>query len=60
MEDVKQVEVIAADRLNDSVILTFDDGRCGIYTSDLLYSMLPSAREIHESEDHEASEPAGR
>ncbi len=53
MEDVKKSRVIAADRLDDSVIITFDDGRCGIYSSHLLYSMLPSSHELHGSDQME-------
>lgn len=47
------VTVTAADRLNNSIIITFSDGRCGVYSSALLYSMLASARELHEAEPTE-------
>ena len=60
MQDTKKSRVIAADRLEDSVILTFEDGRCGIYSSHLLYSMLPSARELYESDNLDRSELAGK
>ena len=53
MEDVSKLKVTAADRLDGSVIITFNDGRCGIYSSELLHSMLTSARELQEPDDVE-------
>ena len=49
-------KVVAADRLNNSVIITFSDGRCGVYSSQLLYTMLGSARELHDPDNAEAEE----
>ncbi len=59
MEDVTKLKVIAADRLSGSVIITFNDGRCGMYSPDLLYAMLASARELHESDTIELEATAG-
>ncbi len=53
MEDVSKLKVTAADRLDGSVIISFNDGKVGIYSSELLYSMLTSARELQESDDVE-------
>ena len=58
MEDVSKLKVIAADRLDGSVIITFNDGRCGIYSSKLLHSMLTSARELQELDDVEVKATA--
>ena len=41
----------SADRFDGFLVITFDDGRCGIYDSDLLYTMLSQAREVHEEQD---------
>lgn len=53
------LRVVSADRLSGSVIITFNDGRCGMYSPDLLYAMLASARELHESDTVELEATAG-
>ena len=55
MEERKKPHLIAADRLDGSVIITFDDGRAGIYSSEVLYAALPQARELHEVDAAELS-----
>ncbi len=59
MEDVTKMKVTAADRLDGSVIITFYDGRVGIYSSELLRSMLASAQELRESDDIEVETQEG-
>jgi hypothetical protein len=47
MEDVKAIpRVIEALRLRDGVVITFEDGKCALYTSALLYEMFPNADEL--------------
>jgi hypothetical protein len=36
--------------LGDGVIITFDDGKSAIYPGSLLYTMLPYAIEVKESD----------
>ena len=49
MEDRSQVKVVAVERLHGSIIITFDEGKCGMYSSEQLRAMLDSARELQET-----------
>ena len=42
---------VTADRFQDSVIIIFNDGRGGVYSSELLYAQLPHSELIEEPED---------
>ena len=53
MSDARSTHVISADRLDGSLIITFENGRCAIYSSDLLYATLPAAKEIYEEDAEE-------
>ena len=33
--------IVAADRLSDGIIIEFDDGRCGIFDVETLYTCFP-------------------
>ncbi|HMH14710.1 MAG TPA: hypothetical protein VK578_16550 [Edaphobacter sp.] len=47
MEDGKGIpRIIEALRMRDGVILTFEDGKCALYTVALLYAMFPNADEL--------------
>jgi len=47
MKDVKVIpRVIEALRLRDGVVITFEDGKCAVYTAALLYAMFPNADEL--------------
>ncbi len=35
--------LLAAERLNGGVIITFDDGKCAVYSASLLYATLDQA-----------------
>ncbi len=59
MEEVAPLRVVAADRLDGSVIITFNDGACGVYSSELLHAMLASARQLREADSDEAKAPDG-
>ena len=38
------------DRVEDGVVITFEDGRCAIYSSALLRHFLAQAKEVAESD----------
>ena len=48
MEHRETPYVVSADRINGSIIVAFEDGRCGVYSAELLYEMLPRAREFRD------------
>ena len=48
MKDQEEPHVVSADRLDGSIIITFNDGRCAIYSSALLYATLPQAEELYD------------
>ncbi len=48
MKEQASPHILSADRLDGSVLITFNDGRCAIYSSDLLYSALPQAKELND------------
>lgn len=52
MEDQAKPHIVSADRLDGSLIITFSDGQCGMYSSALLYKILPQAEELIEAGDH--------
>jgi hypothetical protein len=41
--------VMQAERLNGAVVITFDDGKCAVYSAALLYAMFPQADRVDES-----------
>jgi hypothetical protein len=51
MEPSSSHRVVAAERLNGGVIITFDDGKCAFYTASLLHSNLAQAKIVEEPED---------
>jgi hypothetical protein len=50
MDTASQPRIVSAERLGDGVIITFDDGQSAIYPGSLLYTMLPHAIEVKESD----------
>jgi hypothetical protein len=47
MEDVKAtLRIIEALRLRGGVVITFENGKCALYTAALLYAMFPNADEL--------------
>ena len=51
MAEKHERRIVAADRLENALIITFDDGRCAEFSSTLLYAMLSEAKELFESQD---------
>jgi hypothetical protein len=50
METQGAPHVISADRISRGVVITFDDGKCALYSSDLLRGTFPQAEELKETE----------
>lgn len=42
--------IIAAERLNEGVVLKFDNGKCGFYSSSLLFSLWSECEELNEAD----------
>lgn len=43
-------EVIAAERLNEGVVIKFADGQCGFYSSAFLFSKLSECEQLDEAD----------
>ena len=54
MSEDRTPSIVAADRLNDAVIIEFDNGRCGVFDAKALYTLLPSVPELTEQTTEEA------
>jgi hypothetical protein len=50
MESTPLPRVIEAQRLSGGVIITFDDGKCAVFSAALLHATFSQAKEIKESE----------
>jgi hypothetical protein len=46
MEPTAAPRVIYAERLNGGVIITFDDGKCALYSASLLHVTFSQAEEV--------------
>lgn len=50
--DVKsEPRILAADRVANSLVIEFDDGKCALFPASLLHDTIPQAVQINESED---------
>ena len=49
MDTNENPRVVVADRINGGVYIEFADGNSGLYSSNLLYQMLPEAKPIVEA-----------
>jgi hypothetical protein len=50
MESKPAPRIVSADRFNDGLLITFDDGRCAFYPSALLNAVFSQAEEFKENE----------
>lgn len=41
-----QARILTVERLDGSVIIMFDDGKCALYSSALLHAMFPQAQDL--------------
>jgi hypothetical protein len=46
MEIRPDPRILFAERLDNSLIITFDNGKCGLYPAHLLYAVLPQAKDL--------------
>lgn len=44
--------IVVADRMNDGLIIKFDDGKCAFYSCALLYENLSKCEELDETDLH--------
>lgn len=42
--------IVIADRMNDGVVIKFDDGKCAFYPCTLLYATFAKCEELNEKE----------
>jgi hypothetical protein len=50
METQSAPRVISVDRFRRGVVIAFDDGKCALYSSDLLHGTFPQAEELEETD----------
>lgn len=50
MQPPSNPRIVSADRLSGGVIIMFDDGKCALYSENLLRSVFPQAKELNEAE----------
>ena len=43
-------KIVSAERLNNGIVIKFDNGQCGFYTNSFLFSKLPECEELNEAE----------
>ncbi len=43
-------QIVNVDRMNDGIIIKFEDGKCAFYSSALLYATLPHSKKLEEME----------
>ena len=43
-------QIVAAERLNKGLVIKFDNGRCGFYSSALLFSKILESDELDEAD----------
>ena len=50
MNTTREPTLVSSDRLDNSVIITFEDGRCAVYSAKLLDSIFSQADEVDYSD----------
>jgi hypothetical protein len=53
METRPAFRIVYVDRLDNRVVIGFDDGKTALYSANLLYSIVETAQEMVEPEDDE-------
>jgi hypothetical protein len=46
MERPSEPYILAADKLANSLLITFEDGKCAVFSASLLYATLPLAQKV--------------
>jgi hypothetical protein len=49
METKPEPRVVSAEKLSRGVVITFDDGKSGLYSASLLHETFPQAEELKET-----------
>jgi hypothetical protein len=55
MENPRVPEVIEAVRLSGDLVITFDDGKCAVYSAVLLYCIFDQAVEVTDLDSNDQS-----
>jgi hypothetical protein len=50
MESEAEPRIASPDRLDDGVVITFEDGKCAFYPASLLRATFSQAREVVETD----------
>lgn len=59
MNNPNKITILGADRLQESLIIAFSDGRSGQYSTELLYNILGLAKELSDTESPDARAAKG-
>ena len=51
--DRPEPRIKSADVLTNGILISFDDGKCALYSTELLRAALPDATEIDESQSED-------
>jgi hypothetical protein len=55
MLDSSPSQVRFVELVREGVIITFSDGKCALFSADLLYATLSQAQELHDNEEEDLS-----
>jgi hypothetical protein len=55
MPDSSPCQVRFVEQVREGVIITFSDGKCALFSADLLYASLSQAQELHDNDEEEAN-----
>jgi hypothetical protein len=44
------IRIVEADRMDGGVLITFDDGKCALYSASVLYATFSQAKEVNVNE----------
>jgi hypothetical protein len=56
MPDFSTCRVRSAEVFRNGILVTFADGKCALFPADFLYSSLPEAEELSDSDDDQTSD----
>lgn len=51
MDTQTDSRIISADRTSNGIIVTFEDGKCALYSTTLLHAMFSQAQELLDSDE---------
>jgi hypothetical protein len=56
MAEAPPIQVCAVELYRNGILITFADGKCALFPSDLLYASLPQAEELCKTDEEESSD----